>query len=299
MADDQVVRTLAFEYLTRLLGGGTRPVGWEALSWFQVEGVRVPLVSQPGIFKPKVLDLPISIRTTYRPPGAPRPYEDELDDNGFLRYRYRGTDPQHRDNVLLRKAMEQGVPLIYLEGVAKGLYLPHGAAIIEDHPTELTFGVQLLPVDATAAGMTNVTILDPTTRRYYMRLVKQRTTQAAFREQVLAAYRNRCTFCWLGHRELLDAAHIIPDADGGKPVVTNGMSMCKIHHAAYDANIVGVRPDYVAEVREDILHEADGPMLRHGLQQLHGAKIHVPRPEDKRPSPEALERRYEEFRAAG
>ena len=299
MADDQVVRTLAFEYLNRLSEGGTRPVTWEALSWFQVEGTRVPLVSQPGIFKPKVLDLPISIRTTYRPPGEKRPYEDEIDDQGFLRYRYRGTDPHHRDNALLRRAMEQGVTLIYLEGVAQGLYLPHGAAIIEDHPDDLTFGVQLLPIDATAVGMANVTILDATTRRYYMRLVKQRTTQAAFREQVLAAYRNRCTFCRLGHRELLDAAHIIPDAAGGKPVVTNGMSMCKIHHAAYDANIVGVRPDYVAEVREDVLHETDGPMLRHGLQQLHGSRIYVPRSEQKRPSVEALERRYEEFRAAG
>ena len=300
MVDDRLVRGVAFGYRDRRSEGGIRPVPWSALSSFEVEGVRIPLVGQPGIFKPRVLDLPISIRTTYRPPGAPRPYEDEIDANGFLRYRYRGTDPRHRDNVLLRRTLEEGVSLVYLQGVAVGRYLPFGAAIIEDDPAELTFGVQLFPIDATAAGEGHVPRLDDVeTRRTYLRLVEQRTTQAAFRERVLEAYRERCTLCRLGHRELLDAAHIIPDAAGGPPVVTNGLAMCKIHHAAYDANIVGIRPDYVAEVRRDVLAEADGPMLRHGLQELHRTRIHLPRSPRERPAVDALERRYEEFRAAG
>ncbi len=49
--------------------------------------------------------------------------------------------------------------------------------------------------------------------------------------------------CRLKHVDLLDAAHILSDSDGGQPVVTNGLSLCKIHHAAYDRGIVGVRPD--------------------------------------------------------
>jgi len=80
--------------------------------------------------------------------------------------------------------------------------------------------------------------------------------------------------------------------------VTNGLSLCKIHHAAYDANILGVRPDHVAEVRSDILDEIDGPMLRHGLQAVHGTKIVLPTSATKRPDPQGLERRYEQFRAA-
>lgn len=35
-----------------------------------------------------------------------------------------------------------------------------------------------------------------------------------------------------------------------------------------DSNIISVTPDYKIEVREDILHETDGPMLWHGIQEL-------------------------------
>jgi putative restriction endonuclease len=74
--------------------------------------------------------------------------------------------------------------------------------------------------------------------------------------------------------------------------------MCKIHHAAYDANILGIRPDHVVEVRNDILTEIDGPMLRHGLQEMHGTRIILPRSREDRPDPDRLEERYTEFCAA-
>jgi putative restriction endonuclease len=74
--------------------------------------------------------------------------------------------------------------------------------------------------------------------------------------------------------------------------------MCKIHHAAFDHHILGVRPDYVAEIRTDVLEEHDGPMLRHGLQELHGSKLYVPRVPGKQPDRLLLEARYERFRAA-
>ena len=64
------------------------------------------------------------------------------------------------------------------------------------------------------------------------------------------------------------------------------MSLCKIHHKAYDMNIVGVTPDYRLEVNADILNEVDGPMLKHGIQEeLHGHQIIVPRRRGDRPDP--------------
>jgi hypothetical protein len=52
---------------------------------------------------------------------------------------------------------------------------------------------------------------------------------------VLAAYRHQCSLCRLKHEELLDAAHIIPDADPeGEPVVSNGLALCRLHHSAFD-----------------------------------------------------------------
>jgi len=63
-------------------------------------------------------------------------------------------------------------------------------------------------------------------------------------------------FFRLKHCELLDAAHIIPDnMPEGKSTIENGLSLCKPHHSAYDAFIIGVTPDYVIQVREDILEE--------------------------------------------
>jgi putative restriction endonuclease len=105
--------------------------------------------------------------------------------------------------------------------------------------------------------------------------------------------------CRLRHADLLDAAHIIRDSDeGGLPVVPNGLALCKIHHAAYDRNILGVRPDLVIDVRRDILDEVDGPMLRHGIQEMAGIRLTVPRQRSAHPDRTNLERRYEEFRAA-
>ena len=78
----------------------------------RVDRKRVPLIGPQGIFKPRVLpDMPISIATAPVREGEPRPYDDGLDEQGLLSYRYRGTDPRHRDNVGLRLAMQRRVPL--------------------------------------------------------------------------------------------------------------------------------------------------------------------------------------------
>ena len=43
----------------------------------------------------------------------------------------------------------------------------------------------------------------------------------------------RCALCRLRHQELLDAAHITPDSEAeGEPLVSNGVVLCKLHHAA-------------------------------------------------------------------
>src|SRR5690554_3824705 len=99
---DHEIRSAAFAYVAQVTGGGEDPVTSNQLKSFIFQGETVHLVGQPGIFKPRAMQLPISIRTAYRAPGEPRPYEDEEDANGFLLYRYRGTDPNHYDNRWLR-----------------------------------------------------------------------------------------------------------------------------------------------------------------------------------------------------
>ncbi|MDF1500081.1 MAG: HNH endonuclease [Anaerolineales bacterium] len=79
------------------------------------------------------------------------------------------------------------------------------------------------------------------------------------------------------HRQLLDAAHIIPDVEArGDPTVSNGLALCKLHHAAFDSFMIGISPDCEVFVWENILHEVDGPILVHSLQGWHGQAILLP-----------------------
>ncbi len=137
-------------------------------------------------------------------------------------------------------------------------------------------------------------------RRYAERLVRQRLHQGEFRGRVIRAYQTRCAVCSLAHGTLLDAAHIIGDADAeGIPVVTNGLALCKIHHAAFDANMLGISPDYVVRIDAALLAETDGPMLRHGLQEMDGRRIGVPTSPKQRPDRDRLATRFKRFMQAG
>jgi len=136
-------------------------------------------------------------------------------------------------------------------------------------------------------------------RRYVTAIVTRRLHQRRFSERVIAAYHQQCALCRLRHQELLDAAHIIPDGEpGGDPVVSNGLALCKLHHAAFDSFVLGITPEYKVQVRPDVLTEEDGPMLVHGLQGLHGTRIVVPRSQSAKPDPERLEIRYARFLAS-
>jgi putative restriction endonuclease len=81
------------------------------------------------------------------------------------------------------------------------------------------------------------------------------------------------------------------------PIVPNGLTLCGLHHPAFDAHVLGVSPDLEVEVRQDVLEEEDGPMLVHGLQGFHGRPVaHLPRSPKLRPNREFLAERYEMFR---
>lgn len=303
---DDVIRTAVFRWLGEQTGiyGDALPRSLLE-NGFLFNGRRVTLIGPSGIWKPKGFkDIPLSITST--PKG---PYDDSISPDGLLVYRYRGNDPNHRDNVGLREAMRTRTPLIYFFGVAVGRYLPIWPIfIIRDDPEHLQCFAAIDPAYAMKGfdpmdeellyNSTDESVLS--IRRYILGYTKKRLHQSAFREQVISAYHEKCSLCMLKHRELLDAAHIIPDGEeGGDPVVQNGLSLCKIHHAAFDNNIIGISPDFEIELRRDILDEIDGPMLRYGLQELHHSKLILPSRKADWPDRERLEIRYNRFRRAG
>jgi putative restriction endonuclease len=136
-------------------------------------------------------------------------------------------------------------------------------------------------------------------RRYALRAVKQRLHQASFREAVITAYGGRCALSGLPESLLLDAAHIVADKDErfGQPIVPNGIPLSKIHHAAFDAHLIGIDPDYRLHVSERLLIQHDGPMLE-ALKRLNGEMIHVPTRVKDYPDRDRLALRFECFKAA-
>jgi putative restriction endonuclease len=300
---DRRVRWAAFDHLGRLADRFGDVVPYAPLiEGFQFEGQRVPLLGPQGIFKPAVLpEMPLTIATAPPKPGRPQPYDDEIGEDGFLRYRYRGTDPSHWNNVGLRLAWQRQVPLVYLHGIVPGQYMVQWPVYIHaDDPGSLTFTVAMDDPQMLRPDLTD-TVVDDARRAYVTRLVRQRVHQLGFRTRVLRAYRQSCSVCRLAHAELLDAAHILGDKHPlGEPHVSNGLALCKLHHAAFDRDILGIRPDHVVQIRHDILDEIDGPMLRHGLQDLHGADLMVlPNRRAEKPRSEFLLERYEHFLQAG
>lgn len=296
---DLELRRATFAHVARLASAGGGLVSSAQLNeGIRFRGERVPIWNQQkGIFRPAILREPgaaLTIQTSFD-----SPYDDRLDpdDDRFV-YRYRGIDPDHPDNVALRRAMQMRRPVLYLVAVGRGRYRAvFPCHVVAEAPAQLAF---YLLADAQPVHVGTPDHSDDTVQRAYAtRMVKQRLHQERFRYLVLAAYREQCAMCRLRHLELLDAAHILPDRDErGNPEVPNGLSLCKIHHGAYDVNILGVAPDFTVHVRRDVLEEHDGPMLRHGLQELQGLRIILPRREAQHPNREYLEERFRRFRAA-
>ncbi|HQY32459.1 HNH endonuclease [Actinotalea sp.] len=257
---------------------------------FRIDGRDLPLIDYSrGIRNPSEFTSTLSIVSS-----AAGPYDDTESDDGLLHYAYRKGDPFGGDNRKLRTAMDTGMPLILFRKEQANYLTPvMPVYVVDDEPERRQF---LIALDEAFRFMGDVRHLAEPQRAYARRLAKQRLHQPAFRTRVLLAYETRCAVCTLRHGSLLDAAHIVPDSDPrGVPTTPNGLALCKIHHAAFDQHILGVTPDHRVQVRADVLAEVDGPMLRHGIQAMHGRALTLPRRAADRPDRELLAVRWEMF----
>jgi putative restriction endonuclease len=294
------IRAAALAWVHEVTLGGDVHITREQLANdFIVGGERFPLVDRGrGIRKPQGWHAALSIMTAVPRSGRPRPYEDGEGVDGLHRYKLRRDQGGTAENDALRMAVRDQTPLIWFYGVAPGVFNAISPVWLTAEERELDqFVVAMTPGQRAVIPGSPV---EETFRRYLIAETKRRLHQPVFASQVMIAYETRCAVCRIGHRELLDAAHIIPDSDpNGLPVVSNGLALCKIHHAAYDRNILGIRPDYTVEIHHRLLGEMDGPMLLHGLQDHHGKTLmKIPSRRGDRPDPVRLEARYVAFLAA-
>ena len=294
---DFAIRQAAFARLAELKALHGPVLSYQVLKpGFEVGGERVAIIDRrKGIFKPRQCDFPLSVRTS---PSSP--YADGSEGDSLI-YKYRGRDPSHRDNAGLRSACLHRIPIIYFFTVSKAQYLAEFPVyVVHDDPSALAFTMQIdYPGAVVSPDLSGAVAEEAVGRRRYLTTVmRTRLHQTSFRERVLSAYRSQCALCRLRLRPLLDAAHIQPDSEGGKPVVSNGLALCKIHHTAFDKMFLGIRRDRIIQVHREVREEKDGPMLRYGLQQLHDQRIQIPRRPDQQPDPALLAARYAQFQQA-
>ena len=297
---ERQLREDAIAWLSARTADGAEYVSREDVLDYQYGGRTFRLQpTQNGIHKPRQFSGALSIQTVYRRPGAARPYDDSPGADGVLRYKWRGTDHDSWDNRSLRVAMEQQLPIIWFVGVGMGPAVFQVVApvyLLWEEPENQQFAIA---PDVTAAVADRTSVWEASIRKYVMSQTKRRLHQPVFRSTVLRAYESRCAVCNLGHPRLLDAAHIVPDSHQlGDPSVSNGLALCKIHHAAYDARLLGISPDLTVHIHRGLLDEEDGPMLEHGLKRHHGQRLmKIPHHRLEKPSPKNLELTFIEFEA--
>jgi putative restriction endonuclease len=301
---DTLLRLAAFEHVRRLSKVRDHLTAHDLSPGFVFAGERVPLVNpQRGIFKPQQMRFLLSIRTVFPRRGGKVWYDDQrkvhrqiFEGDEAIDYAFMGNNPEAADNKWLRDACENRVPIIYFLGIAPGRYqaiMPVFVSAWDSHTLKarIEFG---LP-DQMEATPPETAI----ERRYALRAVKQRLHQASFREAVIYAYGGRCALSGLPEPLLLDAAHIIADKDErlGQPIVSNGIPLSKIHHAAFDAHLIGIDPDYRLHISHRLLASDDGPMLE-ALKRLNGESIRLPKRTQDQPDRDRLAQRFERFRAS-
>jgi putative restriction endonuclease len=286
--DELDVRREAMSYVAERAAESGGVITRLELEAFTYLGEQIKLIDQSrGIRNPRQLIATISVLS--QPQG---PYDDVETEDGLLRYAYRTGAADSGDNRKLRRAAETGLPLILLRGIAPGVFVPvFPVYVVKDDPVGRYVEIA---VDESLRFLSGSPTTEDT-RAYAERLTRLRLHQPVFRARVLQAYERACAICRLRHVDLLDAAHILSDSSGGQPVVPNGLSLCKIHHAAFDRGILGIRPDYVVQVRDDVLMEVDGPMLKHGIQAVHDSRLELPSRAADRPDQDLLAQRFALF----
>lgn len=283
------VRQLALRYVESLqMTYGDKVPAAEIKRPFQLADKKIVLASfAEGVFRPKGFQYVLSILSTLS-----SHYTDQFnEEKGLLTY---ALSPRAYLNDTLRANWQDSVPLIALLQVTPK---PNPEYMIIS-PVFVTgeadgyFFISTLEASAFRQQVKNAEgiLLPRAIPKAYKPISTQlRLHQAAFRKEILGAYKTRCCVCELKAKPLLDASHIVPDTQG-EAHVSNGLCLCAIHHRAFDANVLNVRPDYTVAINSA---QIQGPQktLDSLFMQFKDQKIVLPGANTLWPKPEYLEKR--------
>ncbi|TQM25741.1 HNH endonuclease [Nocardia bhagyanarayanae] len=288
---EAALRQRIFESLSELVSQ-TGSVTRQQLSNFMLDGRQIRLIDHNrGIYNPRDMQATLSILS-----AGGKGFADEEVGDSLFSYAYRD-GATSGDNRKLRNALDLKLPIILLRRIDIGVYVPiFPVYVVADDKVNRRFLLLL------ENGLPDPLNMQPFERDFAQRIQQQRLHQPAFRGAILRAYEVRCAVCDLGHGQLLDAAHISAAASlaqlGATSLISDGICLCKLHRAAFDANILGIAPDYRIWISEALMAEDGNAMMLHSLQEMHGRSLRVPARSTDRPSIEQLRARFEDFKKA-
>lgn len=101
-----------------------------------------------------------------------------------------------------------------------------------------------------------------------------------FRKIICEAYDYRCAMCGI-QLDLIEAAHIVPHAhDKGTDEIGNGISLCVLHHKAYDRSLIYFNERFEISINQEKVRYLEKMQRDSGLgkfQELAFAEVVTPR----------------------
>ncbi|RZK15984.1 MAG: HNH endonuclease [Hymenobacter sp.] len=136
-------------------------------------------------------------------------------------------------------------------------------------------------------------VLEPTAS-YRPALVRVRPDQQAFREIVTQAYDRKCAISGEKTLPVLEAAHILPYAEAGPSIVSNGLLLRSDLHRLFDQHYLTIDADkLVVEVSPRIREEFSNGKAYYNY---HGQKLRRPHEKMEGPAQQFLRQHNERFR---
>lgn len=263
-------------------------------------GHRIALTHQTqGIWRPQGFDAAFTFKTVARSPNKEAPYEDRIDADGLLRYKFADSPSKNWTNDAMINAAQQNYPLAWLIGVRPGNILYYYARFpvyierVDHRRREFIVSIHETVLEHTGISNHEPPMIE---RKYVSRWTRARVHQHDFREHVISAYEISCAICDLPHAQLLEAAHIIPDSEeSGVPEVSNGLALCRTHHTAYDRNLIGIDTDYHIHVASRA-QKLEKDTHRISLTPFDRKPLtHIPRSKRLHPDQDRLNARFTSF----
>ena len=198
-------------------------------------------------------------------------YADQLSEDSVI-YNYpktnrRGDRDEHEVEAT-RAACELGLPVFVISGDGEKRRVQRGYVVDHSDRTEqflVEFG-EVPPTSRPSASLGEFSLKAPGERGRWSSSSAKRSSRFSF--LVFERYGAECALCPVSVKQVLEAAHLCPVADGGSDDPRNGLVLCANHHKAMDEGLFGFDPQSTAVVWRDGCAPGGLGMIRADLAHL-------------------------------